>query len=97
MTHSFPTRRSSDLTSDDGADARNVCQTIRIVRTPASVRLAECPAPDIGEDRLRPICNVRRKGSAQKRISGVVPKLPLSIRAGYYTPDRKSTRLNSSH
>src|SRR5205085_10710174 len=86
--HSFPTRRSSDLV---------LPEQVRI-RSPISQQFYQRQTPGVRG-------NVKCRGSWRRRIyshvadraGGWISGLPVWVGAVRINPDRKSTRLNSSH
>src|SRR5206468_11204577 len=85
--HSFPTRRSSDLTS---VDARS---------TPVWLAQAGAPAPHgfDPQDKALKYDLVIANGEVLDPSQKLRGKRDLGIKHGQIAADRKSTRLNSSH
>src|SRR5207249_11446197 len=79
--HSFPTRRSSDLPSTTRAARRRIAA----VRGGGRLQDGRASRPQPGSDRAHDRPALLLRGSARQD------------RLGRRTPDRKSTRLNSSH
>src|SRR5206468_8326284 len=86
--HSFPTRRSSDLSSSEGI-RRTPSALTMVVMTPA-------PRPS-GLTIIRSLTLPRltRTNSSRPRREGILRGRKAVIFCG--SSDRKSTRLNSSH
>src|SRR5207248_10681923 len=89
--HSFPTRRSSDLSAlavSIGAGSNVHWETAAGVAREALVHLLDAPAPLVFNLNVPNVEPAGLRGLRQARLAGF---------GAVQTTDRKSTRLNSSH
>src|SRR5690606_40512827 len=87
VLHSFPTRRSSDLTFAQAVDANDRLDGTTGAQGVAGVALLRTHGNTVAKDRRRGLA----LGDIAKAGGGTMSVDPGHIR------DRKSTRLNSSH
>src|SRR3546814_3088024 len=97
MTHSFPTRRSADLFDIFAPPDLCSCECGILVAKLADLLIGGAQAGGVAGGFRHRDDGSKARCRLPDILDDVVPRLDERSLSVFYDPDRKSTRLNSSH